>query len=84
MLISASQHQLEITIVEMASEQTGSTQNTQYDKIGKKYNNIKVLAATEPEEPSIVKVLGDIKGARCLGTSTTNSKPRRPPTFLPY
>ncbi|KAH4859580.1 hypothetical protein HBI81_057360 [Parastagonospora nodorum] len=58
----------------MASQQTGSTQNTQYDKIGRKYNNIKVLPATEPEEPSIIKALGDIKGARCLDLACGTGK----------
>jgi hypothetical protein len=47
-----------------------STQNTQYDKIGTKYNAIKVLSSVEPEEPSVVKALGNIEGSRCLGTFT--------------
>jgi hypothetical protein len=44
-----------------------STQNTQYDQIGTKYNTIKVLPATEPEEPSVIKALRNIEGKRCLG-----------------
>jgi hypothetical protein len=52
----------------MASNQETSTQNTQYDKIGTKYNAIKTLPAAEPEEPSVVKALSDIRGKRCLGT----------------
>jgi hypothetical protein len=44
-----------------------STQNTQYDKIGTKYNKVHVLAAVEPERPSVIAALGDIKGAKCLG-----------------
>lgn len=50
----------------MASSQ--STQNTQYDKIGTKYNAIKVLPSVEPEEPSVTKALGSIEGKTCLGT----------------
>ena len=55
----------------MATEQENeagkSTQNTQYDKIGTKYNAIKVLPSVEPEEPSVTKALGSVKGMRCLG-----------------
>jgi hypothetical protein len=52
----------------MAKNQESSTQTTQYDAIGTKYNNIKVLPAVEPEAPSITKALGTIHGKRCLGT----------------
>lgn len=45
-----------------------STQNTQYDKIGKKYEGGFVMAAVEPEAPSVIKALGDVRGKRCLGT----------------
>lgn len=51
-----------------AKEESKSTQSTQYDKIGTKYNTIKVLPATEPEEPSVIKALGYLEGKRCLGT----------------
>lgn len=45
-----------------------STQNTQYDKIGTKYLEIKTLSALEPEMLSILDALGDaIKGTNCLG-----------------
>jgi hypothetical protein len=50
----------------MASECV-STQNTQYDKIGTKYNFLHELPAVQPQAPSITAVLGDIKGLRCLG-----------------
>lgn len=57
----------------MASEQLNgseaSKQKTQYDKIGTKYNAIKLMPSVEPEEPSVVKALGSVKGKRCLGTS---------------
>ncbi|KAF1979050.1 S-adenosyl-L-methionine-dependent methyltransferase [Bimuria novae-zelandiae CBS 107.79] len=43
-----------------------STQNKQYDKIGSKYGDIKEKPATQPERPSVVAVLGDITGKRCL------------------
>ncbi|KAF2006421.1 S-adenosyl-L-methionine-dependent methyltransferase [Amniculicola lignicola CBS 123094] len=43
-----------------------STQNTQYDQIGSKYNTMHVLPSVEPERPSVLKALGDIKGLRCL------------------
>jgi hypothetical protein len=49
-------------------QQVPNTQNKQYDKIGTKYNAIKVLPSVEPEEPSVVKALGNIEGSRCLGT----------------
>jgi hypothetical protein len=52
---------------EQSKDSAQSTQNTQYDNIGTKYNNIKVLPAAEPEEPSVVKALGDVQGKRCLG-----------------
>jgi hypothetical protein len=45
-----------------------STQNTQYDKIGTKYNSMHDLPAVQPEEPSVRAVLGDVQGLRCLGT----------------
>jgi hypothetical protein len=45
-----------------------STQNTQYDKIGTKYNSMHDLPAVQPEEPSVRAVLGDIQGLRCLGS----------------
>ncbi|KAF2195972.1 hypothetical protein GQ43DRAFT_289120 [Delitschia confertaspora ATCC 74209] len=45
-----------------------STQNTQYDKLGTKYNSIHDLPVTKPEIPSVLAALGDIKGAKCLGT----------------
>ncbi|KAH7406483.1 S-adenosyl-L-methionine-dependent methyltransferase [Phaeosphaeria sp. MPI-PUGE-AT-0046c] len=61
----------------MATETTNSTQNTQYDKIGTKYNKIKTLPAAEPEEPSSIKALGNIVGKTCLdlacGTGKTTS-----------
>lgn len=47
-----------------------STQNTQYDKIGTKYNFLHELPAVQPQAPSIRAVLGDIKGLRCLGKSS--------------
>jgi hypothetical protein len=59
----------------MALEQATGTQNTQYDKIGTKYNAIKTLPAAEPEEPSVVKALGNIQGARCLGTFVPSLSP---------
>jgi 2-polyprenyl-3-methyl-5-hydroxy-6-metoxy-1,4-benzoquinol methylase len=49
-----------------------STQNTQYDEIGTEYNAIKVLPSVEPEEPSVVKALGNIEGKRCLGMCKCN------------
>lgn len=54
---------------ESASAASGavSTQNTQYDKIGTKYNSMHELPAIEPEKPSVISVLGDITGKRCLG-----------------
>jgi hypothetical protein len=55
----------------LEGDNTQNTQNTQYDKIGTKYNTIKVLPAAEPEEPSTIKALGNIQGKRCLGTSIT-------------
>ncbi|KAF2795118.1 S-adenosyl-L-methionine-dependent methyltransferase [Melanomma pulvis-pyrius CBS 109.77] len=53
---------------ESASAASGavSTQNTQYDKIGTKYNSMHELPAIEPEKPSVIAVLGDITGKRCL------------------
>lgn len=47
----------------------GSTQNTQYDQIGRKYLEIKTLPAVEPELPSILNALEDgVEGRTCLGT----------------
>ncbi|KAF2822469.1 S-adenosyl-L-methionine-dependent methyltransferase [Ophiobolus disseminans] len=51
-----------------------STQNTQYDKIGTKYNAIKVLPSVEPEEPSVRKALGDIEGKKCLDLACGTGK----------
>jgi hypothetical protein len=47
-----------------------STQSTQYDGIGERYLEIKVLPAVQPEMPSILSVLGEgrVKGRKCLGT----------------
>jgi hypothetical protein len=47
-----------------------STQSTQYDGIGAKYLEIKVLPAVQPEMPSILSVLGEggVEGTKCLGT----------------
>jgi hypothetical protein len=47
-----------------------STQSTQYDGIGAKYMEIKVLPAVQPEMPSILSVLGEggVEGKKCLGT----------------
>lgn len=50
-----------------APSKTPSTQNTQYDKIGTNYNKVHVLPAVEPERPSVIAALGDIKGAKCIG-----------------
>ena len=44
-----------------------STQNRQYDNIGSKYGDIKVKPAVQPERPSVLAVLGDVTGKRCLG-----------------
>ncbi|CAI6337912.1 unnamed protein product [Periconia digitata] len=43
-----------------------STQNTQYDQIGMRYNSMHDLPAVQPEKPSVVTVLGDVKGKKCL------------------
>ncbi|KAF2876043.1 S-adenosyl-L-methionine-dependent methyltransferase [Massariosphaeria phaeospora] len=43
-----------------------STQNTQYDQIGTRYNGMHELPAVEPERPSVVAALGDVRGKRCL------------------
>ena len=53
-----------------AAESAQSTQSTQYDGIGEKYLEIKVLPAVQPEMPSILSVLGQggVKGKKCLGT----------------
>lgn len=53
-----------------AGESAQSTQSTQYDGIGEKYLEIKVLPAVQPEMPSILSVLGKggVKGKKCLGT----------------
>ncbi|KAH8716730.1 S-adenosyl-L-methionine-dependent methyltransferase [Phaeosphaeriaceae sp. PMI808] len=54
----------------MATQQNSgggkSTQNTQYDKIGTKYNVMTTLPSVEPEEPSVIKALGSVEGKRCL------------------
>ncbi|KAF2032893.1 S-adenosyl-L-methionine-dependent methyltransferase [Setomelanomma holmii] len=57
-----------------AKEDAPDTQNTQYDQIGTKYNAIKVLPSVEPEEPSVVKALGDMKGSRCLDLACGTGK----------
>ena len=46
-----------------------STQNTQYDQIGTRYLEIKVLPAAQPEVPSILNALGGngVMGKKCLG-----------------
>ena len=45
-----------------------STQNTQYDRIGTRYLEIKTLPAVEPEVLSILNTLGDgVRGRKCLG-----------------
>lgn len=46
-----------------------STQNTQYDQIGTRYLEIKVLPAAQPEVPSILNALGEngVMGKKCLG-----------------
>ncbi|KAF1846242.1 S-adenosyl-L-methionine-dependent methyltransferase [Cucurbitaria berberidis CBS 394.84] len=51
-----------------------STQNTQYDQIGTKYNRIKTLPATEAEVPSVVRALGDIVGKKCLDLACGTGK----------
>ncbi|KAF2110966.1 S-adenosyl-L-methionine-dependent methyltransferase [Lophiotrema nucula] len=51
---------------EAATASTVDTQNTQYDKIGTKYASMADLPAVQPERPSVIAALGDIKGARCL------------------
>ena len=53
-----------------AASAAESTQSTQYDGIGAKYLEIKVLPAVQPEMPSILGVLGEggVKGMKCLGT----------------
>ncbi|PSN64999.1 S-adenosyl-L-methionine-dependent methyltransferase [Corynespora cassiicola Philippines] len=43
-----------------------STQNTQYDAIGTRYNAMHELPSVEPERPSVIAALGDIRGKRCL------------------
>ncbi|KAH7381511.1 S-adenosyl-L-methionine-dependent methyltransferase [Pyrenochaeta sp. MPI-SDFR-AT-0127] len=45
---------------------TTSTQNTQYDQIGTKYNFVHELPSVEPERPSVIKALGNIRGKRCM------------------
>jgi SAM-dependent methyltransferase len=47
-----------------------STLTTQYNTIGAKYNDIKILPATLPERPSLLKALGDVSGNRCLDLAT--------------
>lgn len=51
-------------------EKKESTQSSQYDRIGKRYLEIKVLPAVEPEMPSILSALGEggARGRKCLGT----------------
>jgi hypothetical protein len=45
-----------------------STQNTQYDRIGTRYLEIKTLPAVEPEVLSILDALGDgVRRRKCLG-----------------
>jgi hypothetical protein len=56
----------------------GKFAKTQYDKIGTKYNQIKTLTGVEPEEPSAVKALGDVRGKRCLGTFIKLSNSQQP------
>ncbi|KAF2469089.1 S-adenosyl-L-methionine-dependent methyltransferase [Lindgomyces ingoldianus] len=51
---------------ESSTEKFPSTQNTQYDKIGTKYNYMHELPAVQPEKPSVVAAVGGIKGLRCL------------------
>ncbi|PVI00418.1 S-adenosyl-L-methionine-dependent methyltransferase [Periconia macrospinosa] len=43
-----------------------STQNTQYDQIGMRYNSMHDLPVVQPEKPSVVAALGDIRGKTCL------------------
>ncbi|KAF2263012.1 S-adenosyl-L-methionine-dependent methyltransferase [Lojkania enalia] len=45
---------------------TASTQNTQYDKIGTRYKMMHDLPGVQPERPSVIQALGDVKGLRCL------------------
>lgn len=40
--------------------------STQYDKIGARYKSMSDLPAQAPEKPSVLKVLGDVKGLNCL------------------
>ncbi|KAF2678889.1 S-adenosyl-L-methionine-dependent methyltransferase [Lentithecium fluviatile CBS 122367] len=49
-----------------AGTTSGSTQNTQYDKIGTRYNAMHELPAVHPEKPSVVAALGNLTGLRCL------------------
>ncbi|KAH7377346.1 S-adenosyl-L-methionine-dependent methyltransferase [Pyrenochaeta sp. MPI-SDFR-AT-0127] len=51
-----------------------STQNTQYDQIGTKYNAVKLLPAAEPEVPSVKAALGDITGKTCLDLACGTGK----------
>jgi hypothetical protein len=53
--------------VEGQAGEVKSTQNRQYDDIGSKYGDIKVKPAVQPERPSVLAVLGDVAGKRCLG-----------------
>lgn len=39
---------------------------SQYDSIGARYKSMSDLPAQAPEKPSVLKVLGDIKGLKCL------------------
>lgn len=53
--------------VEGQAGEVKPTQNRQYDEIGSKYGDIKVKPAVQPEKPSVLAVLGDVAGRRCLG-----------------
>jgi hypothetical protein len=64
-----------ILTTKMSSNPDQSTQTTQYNAIGTKYNTIKTLPAVEPEKPSIIKALGNIEGKRCLGPSSPFNSP---------
>ncbi|KZM24934.1 uncharacterized protein EKO05_0002678 [Ascochyta rabiei] len=57
-------------------EQTESTQNTQYDQIGSRYLDIKLLPAAEPEVPSILAALGEggVRGFKCLDLACGTGK----------
>ena len=59
---------------EVKGDGAQSTQNTQYDQIGKKYNGIKKLPVAEPEIPSVMAVLNrvGIEEKRCLGSLSSS------------